>query len=145
MPKLEHLARDLAKSKDVLYLGSPSFVQPIPTPLIKRLLVLDAARILNAPWFSVSVIRISRPPRAATSCMLENVLTVAQQLILAKSLLLLFGSYYLSWSFIVFPLWVLMMSIYIFFDDPRARLAVRWLLGVNRRNATDATDDELIK
>jgi hypothetical protein len=32
-------------------LFSPIFVQPIPTPLIKRLLVLDAARILNAPWF----------------------------------------------------------------------------------------------
>jgi hypothetical protein len=32
-------------------LFSPSFVQPIPTPLIKRLLVLEAARILNAPWF----------------------------------------------------------------------------------------------
>jgi hypothetical protein len=29
------------------------------------------------------------------------------------SLLLLCGSYYLSWSFIVFPLWVLVMSIYI--------------------------------
>jgi hypothetical protein len=29
------------------------------------------------------------------------------------ALLLLFGSYYLSWSFIVFPLWVLMMSIHI--------------------------------
>jgi hypothetical protein len=61
------------------------------------------------------------------------------------SLLLLFGSYYLSWSFIVFPIWVLMMSIYIFFDDPRARLAVRRLSGVNRRNANEATDDEVIK
>ena len=29
------------------------------------------------------------------------------------ALLLLFGSYYLSWSFIVFPLWVLVMSIHI--------------------------------
>jgi hypothetical protein len=29
------------------------------------------------------------------------------------SLLLLVGSYYLSWSFIVFPLWVFVMSIYI--------------------------------
>jgi hypothetical protein len=61
------------------------------------------------------------------------------------SLLLLFGSYYLSWSFIAFPLWVLVMSIYIFFDDPRARLAVRRLSGLIRRNATDATDDEVIK
>ena len=37
------------------------------------------------------------------------------------SLLLLFGSYYLSWSFVAFPLWVLVMSIFIFFDDLRAR------------------------
>jgi hypothetical protein len=37
------------------------------------------------------------------------------------------------------------MSIYIFFDDPRARLAVRWLSGVIRRKATDVTDDEVIK
>jgi MFS family permease len=57
----------------------------------------------------------------------------------ALSLLLLFGSYYLSWSFIVFPLWVLAMSIHIFFDDPRARLGVRWLSGVIRRYATDLT------
>lgn len=32
------------------------------------------------------------------------------------ALLVLFGSFYLSWSFVVFPLWVLVMSIYIFFD-----------------------------
>jgi len=38
------------------------------------------------------------------------------------ALLLLFGSFYLSWSFVVFPLWVLAMSIFIFFDD-RARSA----------------------
>src|SRR5260370_8641995 len=61
------------------------------------------------------------------------------------SLLLLFGSYYLSWSFIVFPLWVFVMSIYIFFDDPRARLDVRRLSGVIRRNATGVADDEVIK
>jgi hypothetical protein len=29
------------------------------------------------------------------------------------ALSLLFGSYYLSWSFVVFPLWVLVVSIYI--------------------------------
>jgi hypothetical protein len=31
----------------------------------------------------------------------------------ALALSLLFGSYYLSWSFVVFPLWVLVMSVYI--------------------------------
>jgi len=36
------------------------------------------------------------------------------------ALLLIFGSYYLSWSFVVFPLWVLVMSIYIFFDNAGA-------------------------
>ena len=36
------------------------------------------------------------------------------------ALLLLCGSYYLSWSFVVFPLWVLVMSIYIFFDNAGA-------------------------
>jgi hypothetical protein len=35
----------------------------------------------------------------------------------ALSLLLLAGSYYLSWSFIVFPLWVLVMSTYIFLSE----------------------------
>jgi hypothetical protein len=37
------------------------------------------------------------------------------------ALLLIFGSYYLSWSFAVFPLWVLVMSIYIFFDNAGAK------------------------
>ena len=37
------------------------------------------------------------------------------------ALLLIFGSYYLSWSFGVFPLWVLVMSIYIFFDNAGAK------------------------
>ena len=37
------------------------------------------------------------------------------------ALLLIFGSYYLSWSFVVFPLWVLVMSIYIFFDNAGAK------------------------
>ena len=36
------------------------------------------------------------------------------------ALLLIFGSYYLSWSFVVFPLWVLVMSIYIFVDNAGA-------------------------
>jgi MFS family permease len=35
----------------------------------------------------------------------------------ALSLLLLAGSYSLSWSFIVFPLWVLVMSTYIFLSE----------------------------
>ncbi len=39
----------------------------------------------------------------------------------ALALLVLFGSYYLSWSFIVFPLWVLVVSIYIFFDNTGAK------------------------
>jgi MFS family permease len=42
----------------------------------------------------------------------------------ALALLLLFGSYFLSWSFAVFPFWVLMLSLYIFFDDRRLRSAV---------------------
>ncbi len=39
------------------------------------------------------------------------------------ALLLLFGSYYLSWSFVAFPIWVLVMSIFIFFDDAAATRA----------------------
>jgi hypothetical protein len=39
----------------------------------------------------------------------------------ALSLFLLFGSYYLSWSFAVFPLWVLLLSMYIFLDDTSGR------------------------
>ena len=37
--------------------------------------------------------------------------------------LLLCGSYYLSWSFVVCPFWVLVMSIYIFFNDAGAKSA----------------------
>jgi hypothetical protein len=36
------------------------------------------------------------------------------------SLLLLFCSYYITWSFLVFPLWVLLVSIYILIDNVRA-------------------------
>ena len=39
------------------------------------------------------------------------------------ALLLLCGCYYLSWSFVVFPFWVLVMSIYIFFNDAGAKSA----------------------
>src|SRR6516165_8975016 len=39
------------------------------------------------------------------------------------ALLLLCGSYHLSWSFVVFPFWVLVMSIYIFFNDAGAKSA----------------------
>lgn len=35
------------------------------------------------------------------------------------SLLILFGSYYMSWSFIVFPLWILLFSSYILFENLR--------------------------
>jgi hypothetical protein len=38
----------------------------------------------------------------------------------ALSLLLLFGSYFMSWSFVAFPIWVLVVSIFILFDVPRA-------------------------
>ena len=37
------------------------------------------------------------------------------------SVLLLFGSYYIGWGFVVFPLWVLMVSIHILFDTIRGR------------------------
>jgi hypothetical protein len=37
------------------------------------------------------------------------------------SLLLLFGSYYIRWSFIVFPLWVFMISVCILLDNLRGR------------------------
>jgi hypothetical protein len=37
----------------------------------------------------------------------------------ALSLLLLFGSYYISWSFLVFPLWVFLLSVYILRDSIR--------------------------
>jgi len=47
------------------------------------------------------------------------------------AVILLFGSYYLSWSFIVFPLWVLLLSIYIFLDE--AGWHLRWLSELKRR------------
>jgi len=37
------------------------------------------------------------------------------------SLLLLFGSYYFSWSFVVFPLWVFLISVCILMDSMRQR------------------------
>ena len=41
----------------------------------------------------------------------------------ALSLLLLFGSYYISWSFFVFPVWVALISIFIIVDNLRRRPA----------------------
>ena len=35
------------------------------------------------------------------------------------ALLLLLGSYYLRWSFLIFPLWVFLISIYIVLGDLR--------------------------
>jgi hypothetical protein len=35
------------------------------------------------------------------------------------ALLLLFGSYYFSWSFVVFPLWVFLISLCILMDNMR--------------------------
>jgi hypothetical protein len=39
----------------------------------------------------------------------------------AMSLLLLFGSYFINWGFIIFPLWALLTSIRILFDNIRGR------------------------
>ncbi len=41
----------------------------------------------------------------------------------ALSLLVLFGSYYISWSFLVFPLWVALISVFIIIDNLRRRPA----------------------
>ena len=35
------------------------------------------------------------------------------------ALIVLFGSYYIEWSFVVFPLWVLLLSTYILIDNLR--------------------------
>jgi hypothetical protein len=40
------------------------------------------------------------------------------------ALILLLGSYYLSWSFIVLPVWVLLISIYILMDNLRLSVKV---------------------
>jgi hypothetical protein len=37
----------------------------------------------------------------------------------ALALILLFGSFYISWSFLVFPLWVFLLSAYILTDSIR--------------------------
>ena len=42
----------------------------------------------------------------------------------ALALLLLFGSYYISWSFVVFPMWVALISISILIDNLRRPAAV---------------------
>lgn len=39
----------------------------------------------------------------------------------ALALLLLFGSYYISWSFFIFPLWVFLLSVFILVDNSRRR------------------------
>jgi hypothetical protein len=39
----------------------------------------------------------------------------------ALALLLLFGSYYISWSFVIFPLWVFLLSVCILADNFRRR------------------------
>ena len=40
----------------------------------------------------------------------------------ALALLLLFGSYYISWSFAVFPIWVFLLSVCILADNFRRKL-----------------------
>jgi hypothetical protein len=52
------------------------------------------------------------------------------------ALLLLFGSYYLSWSFIVFPLWVFMMSIHILMIQVRGQHSA----ASSVQSGLDATD-----
>ena len=37
------------------------------------------------------------------------------------ALILLFGSYYMSWSFIVLPIWVFLISVHILVDNLRHR------------------------
>jgi hypothetical protein len=47
---------------------------------------------------------------------------------LACALFLLFGSYYVGWSIVAFPAWVMLISVYIVIDDlrrPRERALVR--------------------
>ena len=39
------------------------------------------------------------------------------------ALILLFGSYYIAWSFVVFPFWVLLLSAYILIDNLRRQTA----------------------
>jgi len=39
----------------------------------------------------------------------------------ALALLLLFGSYYISWSFFIFPLWVFLLSVCILADSYRRK------------------------
>jgi hypothetical protein len=39
----------------------------------------------------------------------------------ALALLLLFGGYYISWSFLIFPMWVVLISVCILAEDFRAR------------------------
>ena len=38
----------------------------------------------------------------------------------ALALILLAGSYYISWSFVVLPVWVLLISVYILIDNYRS-------------------------
>ena len=40
------------------------------------------------------------------------------------ALILLFGSYYMSWSFIVLPIWVFLISVHILTDNLRRRESV---------------------
>jgi hypothetical protein len=42
----------------------------------------------------------------------------------ALALILLFGSYYMSWSFIVLPIWVFLISVHILIDNLRRRESV---------------------
>ena len=42
----------------------------------------------------------------------------------ALALVLLLGSYYISWSIALLPLWVLLLSVYVLFDNLRRPQAV---------------------
>ena len=43
------------------------------------------------------------------------------------AVLLLIGSYYISWSFVVFPVWVFLISFYILRDNLRPSSQARWV------------------
>jgi hypothetical protein len=89
--------------------------------------LIDSATFHFARAATYSMVNIYLTKMASVFMMTTSTVAISTGLIprwlafvgYGMSLLLLFGSYSISWGFIVFPLWVLLTSVHILFDSRR--------------------------
>jgi hypothetical protein len=91
--------------------------------------LIDSATFHFAPAAAYNIVNIYLTKMASVFMMTTSTVAIYTGLTprwlafvgYGMSLLLLFGSYSISWGFIVFPLWVLLTSIHVLFDNIRGR------------------------